>query len=116
MRPEEPDFDGCVIRESLRDPTLINQFQVWRIWISPQAIVSDDQGTIAQWHIYWVTCNATDIDRIQSQLKTWRWYAHFWRGSKMIVVYCDARFEVDRLDRSTWIPAIEHGNAKRSEE
>lgn len=30
----------------------------------------------------------------------------------MVVVYCDARFEVDRFDRPTWIPVIEHGKGK----
>jgi hypothetical protein len=30
----------------------------------------------------------------------------------MIVVYCDKRFELDRFDRASWIPAIEHGKAK----
>jgi hypothetical protein len=58
-------------------------------------------------------CGAADIERVQSELKPWRrWYAHFWRGDEMIVVYSDARFEVDRADRSTWTTAIEHGRAK----
>jgi hypothetical protein len=53
-----------------------------------------------------------DIDRIQRELKPWRWYAHFWRGNQIIAVYCDARFQMDRVDRSTWKAAIEHGKAK----
>jgi hypothetical protein len=110
--PEAADFDGCVIGESLRDPTLVNHLRVWRAWISPDAILSDDQGTLAPWHIYWVTCTATEIDRIQKGLKPWRWYAHFWKVARMIVVYCDARFEIDRFDRSTWTPAVEHGRRK----
>jgi hypothetical protein len=109
---EESDFDGCVIGESLRDPTLVDQLRVWRTWTSPQAVLSDDHGTMLRWHIHWVTCSATDVDRVQSQLKPWRWYAHFWRGARMIVVYCDARFQMDRFDRSTWTRAIEHGKAK----
>jgi hypothetical protein len=44
--------------------------------------------------------------------KPWRCCAHFWRGNRMVVVYCDARFEVDRFDRPTWIPVIEHGKGK----
>lgn len=107
-----PDFDGCVIGESLRDPTLINRLRVWKAWISPDVVLSDDHGTRTQWHIYWVTCDATEIDAIQSQLQPWRWYAHFWRENQLIVVYCDARFDMDRRDRSTWARAIEHGQAK----
>jgi hypothetical protein len=112
MEPETSDFDGCVIGESLRDPTFINRLRVWRAWISRDAALSDDRGTMTQWHIYWVTCSATEIDRIQRELKPWRWYAHFWRGKQMIAVYCDARFQMDPLDRSTWKPAIAHGKAK----
>jgi hypothetical protein len=58
-------FDGCVIGESLRDPTLINRLEVWRAWISPHELVSDDQGTMARWHIYWIACDAEDADRIR---------------------------------------------------
>jgi hypothetical protein len=106
------DFDGCVIAESLRDPTLVDELRVWRTWVSPKAVLSDDRGTLARWHVRWVTCSAADIDRVQRQLKPWRWYAHFWRGTEMVVVYSDARFHVDRFDRSTWTPAIDHGKAK----
>jgi len=53
-----------------------------------------------------------DIDRLRAQLKTWRWYAHFWRGDELVVIYHDARFEMDRAGPSTWTPAIEHGKAK----
>lgn len=67
---------------------------------------------MSRWHIYWISCGPADIDRIRAELKPWRWYAHFWRGGDMIVIYHDARFRVDRVDRSTWTPAIEHGRGK----
>jgi hypothetical protein len=112
MTDETSEFDGCVISESLRDHTLINRLRVWKAWISPHEVLSDDQGTMSLWHVYWISCDATDIECIQRELKPWRWYAHFWRGNRMVVVYCDARFEVDRFDCSTWVPVIEHGKAK----
>jgi hypothetical protein len=106
------DFDGCVISESLRDHTLINRLLVWKAWISPHKALSDDDGSMSLWHIYWISCDVAEIDRIQRELKPWRWYAHFWRGSQIIVIYSDARFEMDRTDRSTWAPVIKHGKAK----
>jgi len=109
---EESGFDGCVIGESLQDPTIVNRLKVWRAWISPHEVLSDDQGTMSLWHIYWVSCRTADIERIQATLKPWRWYAHFWRGDDMIVIYHDARFQMDRSDRSSWRPAIEHGRRK----
>ena len=112
MQDRSANFDGCVIGESLRDHTLINRLRVWKAWISPHQVLSDDHGSMSLWHIYWISSDAADIDRIQRELKPWRWYAHFWRDNQMIVVYADARFEVDRTDRSTWAPVIEHGKAK----
>jgi len=56
-------FDGCVIGESLRDPTLINRFEVWRAWISPEELLADDQGTMARWHIYWIACFSLPLNR-----------------------------------------------------
>ena len=112
MTHEESELDGCVIGESLQDPTIVNRLKVWRAWISPHEVLSDDQGTMSLWHIYWVSCGRADIERIQATLKPWRWYAHFWRGDDMIVIYHDARFQMDRSDRSTWRPAIEHGRRK----
>ena len=106
------DFDGCVIGESLRDHTLINRLRVWKAWISPAELLSDDDGSLSLWHIYWISCDEAEIEQIQRELKPWRWYAHFWRGDRMVVIYCDARFEVHRSDRSTWTPAIEHGRGK----
>ncbi len=112
MSEGRSDFDGCVISESLRDHTLINRLRVWQAWISPHQMLSADDGSMSLWHIYWISCDPAEIDCIQRELKPWRWYAHFWRGSRMIVIYSDARFEMDRTDRSTWRPAIDHGKAK----
>ncbi len=111
-RRESSDFDGCVIGESLADPTVVNRLNVWRAWISPDQVPSDDRGTMSRWHIYWISCSEADIVRLQAELKPWRWYAHFWRDDRMIVIYHDARFEVDRANQLTWTPAIEHGRAK----
>jgi cupin fold WbuC family metalloprotein len=109
---EQARFDGCIIAESLRDPTLIRGLDVWRAWISPRELACDDLGTSTRWHIYWISCSAADIDRIQAELEPWRWYAHFWRGESLIVIFCDARFHLRRADRASWAPAIEHGRAK----
>jgi hypothetical protein len=70
MEPETSDFDGCVIGQSIPDPTLMNRLRVWQAWISRGAALSDDQGTTTPWHIDRVTCSATDIDRIRSQPET----------------------------------------------
>jgi hypothetical protein len=86
---------------------LINRLDVWRAWISPQEMLSDDQGTMARWHIYWIACEAEDVDRMRAELKPWRWYAHFWRGNSMIVIFHDARFDaVDAAGNDYYLEAV----------
>jgi hypothetical protein len=72
MSHRPADFDGCVIGESLRDHTVINRLPVWKAWISPQEVLSDDDGSMHLWHIYWVSCDDAEIDLIQRELKPWR--------------------------------------------
>jgi hypothetical protein len=93
-------------------PDYLNRLRVWRAWVSPDEVLSDDQGTMSRWHIYWIRCDAADVDRIQSEIKPWRWCAHFWRDDDIVVVYHDARFQMRRSDRSTWASAVEHGRSK----
>ena len=40
-----------------------------------------------------------------------KWYAHYFRGQELVVVFPDFVFKV-RLDRSTWGPVLEHGLKK----
>ena len=39
------------------------------------------------------------------------WFANFWNGENIVVLFNDARFDAARNDRSTWAAAIAHGKA-----
>ena len=99
---------GCIIAESLSDPLIINQLKVSRALISGDTQKIDDRGGTGRWHLYYVSCDATDIGALQQLLKP-GWYAHFWRGRQITVVYADARCEIVVDDKSTWTEAIAHG-------
>ncbi len=71
----------------------------------------DYDGHFGRWHIYHVMCSKTEIDKLQPHILN-SWYAHFWEGNKIIVVYNDRQFEIMKDDRSTWKEAIEHGGAQ----
>jgi len=101
-------LNGCIIAESLVDPTAINRLKVYRAGISSETQKIDDRGGIGRWHLYWVTCDRTQVDAIERLLKR-GWYAHFWRDQQITVVYADARFEIVANDRSTWTDAVAHG-------
>jgi hypothetical protein len=68
----------------------------------------DGQPGGGRWHLYWVDVTPAQLDLLQAQTKH-GWYAHFWAGSRLLVIYDDARFELARHDPSTWQPAISHG-------
>jgi len=99
---------GVVIAEGLHDPTLINDLRVSRAFITDDGQPLDEDGAEGRWHLYWIDASDDDIDRIQAAT-CHAWYAHFWRDERLLVVYDDARFDLDRCDQSTWQSAIRHG-------
>jgi hypothetical protein len=105
------DFKGAVIAEGLYDATVINKFTVYKATITEDGVPIDYDGHLGRWHIYYVKCSRKEIDELQPcMLKGW--YAHFWQGNNIIVVYNDRQFEIMKTDRSTWKEAIEHGRAQ----
>jgi hypothetical protein len=97
-----------VIAEGLNDPTLINSLRVTKAFITDDGQSLDEDGAEGRWYLYWVDVTDDDIDRIQAVTRH-VWYAHFWRGEQLVVIYDDARFDMHRFDDATWLPAIDHG-------
>jgi hypothetical protein len=99
---------GVVIAEGLHEPTLINDLRVNRAFITAEDQPLDEDGALGRWHLYWIEVSDEEISRVQAGTRH-GWYAHFWKGDRLLVVYDDARFGLDRHDQSTWQPAIDHG-------
>lgn len=102
------ELRGVVIAEALKDPTVVNDLTVYRARITDEGVPIDYEGHTGRWHIYWIQADEETISRVQQQTKR-GWYAHFWEGDRLLVVYDDAAFDLSRTDRSSWLPAIEHG-------
>ncbi len=105
---EFTQWRGVVLAEGLRDPALINDFRVSRAFITGEGQPLDEDGAVGRWHLYWVDVSDAEIDRVQAGTRH-GWYAHFWQGDRLVVVYDDARFELDRHDQRSWQPAVDHG-------
>lgn len=105
------NYKGIVIAEGLDDPTVINDFNVYKARITKDGIPVDYEGHLGRWHIYHVICSKKEINDLQMHILK-GWYAHFWRDNKIIVVYYDMQFEILKDDKSTWKKAIEHGKAQ----
>lgn len=105
------DWRGGIIAEGLSNPTIINNFPVCSATISEANMAIDYEGHIGRWHGYGVRCSREEIDALQPYVLP-GWYAHFWKGDTIIVVFHDRQFKLSRNDRSTWKEAIEHGKAQ----
>jgi len=101
-------WKGIVIAESLDDPTIINGLSVFRAEITP-ASRPQDQGKLR--HIYHVKCSDKEINELQPHLLK-GWYAHFWKGVRILVVFSESRFDLLRDDRSSWAETVEYGKAE----
>ena len=102
------DWKESIIAEGLRDPTLINNFSVYKAEISKDGMAIDYQGNFGRWHIYKVRCSKDEIDALQPFILK-GWYAHFWKRNKIMVIYGDKQFELKRYDERTWRCAKEYG-------
>jgi hypothetical protein len=99
---------GVVIAEGLSDPKVINDLRVYRAEITDEGVPTDYEAHVGRWHLYWVEVDEDSITEIQRHTKR-GWYSHFWEGDRLLVVFDDKRFEVDRFDRSSWVEVITHG-------
>jgi len=102
------DWVGWVIAEGLSDPTIINKCSVSKVEITEDNMPIDYEGNVGRWHCYKLECSRKQIDTLQHYVLR-GWYAHFWKGNKIIVVYNNKQFELVKNDKSTWKEAIEHG-------
>jgi GrpB-like predicted nucleotidyltransferase (UPF0157 family)/ASC-1-like (ASCH) protein len=94
-------YIGAVVEESLADPSIVYS----------SGILSTEVSQSLGWYIYKVRLNRQQIEVLSRSLKEGKWYAHFWKGNKVLAVFKDKVFEFDHNDRSTWKPAIEYGRS-----
>mgnify|MGYP001585157304 CR=1 FL=1 len=94
-------YKGVIISESLEKPDLINDLEV----------LSSEISGNSNWHLYTVIVSRSDIKRISSVLKPEKYYAHFWNGDNVLVVFRNKQFEIKYSDKVTWRDAIEYGKS-----
>jgi hypothetical protein len=102
-------WKGVIVAEGLLEPSLINGFEVFRARISKTELDVGD-GKTSRWHIYHVYATETQICEMSTQIRP-GWYAHFWKGDSLQVIFRDRKFRVQIHDKSTWKPPIEYGRS-----
>ncbi len=103
-------WKGVIISESLEEPSLLNEFDVYKARISKRDQPIDDQGHNGRWHLYWLHTTDKQIEALSSQIKD-GWYAHFWKDQRLVAVFHDKKFEFNSGDKSTWKEAVEYGKS-----
>lgn len=96
-------FLGTVVGESLRDSRFLNELEVLSARISDAAKPED------RWHLYRVVVGEKEIYQLADQLKSEKWYAHFWDNDTIYAVFPGKVFEMERYNKTTWKPAIDYG-------
>lgn len=95
-------YTGSVILESLEDELFLNELPIIGLKITK------DENPTDRWHIFKVEINREQVEKLKDVIKD-SWYAHFWIGDDVLVVYKSKIFSIDADDRSTWKECVDYG-------
>jgi hypothetical protein len=105
-------WKGIVISESLKEPSFINEFKVYKVEISKEEENIINENRKARWHLYWVKAKSKQIKQLaQEQLKQ-GWYTHFWNNKReILVIFSGKKFKINFDNKETWKEAVEYGKS-----
>lgn len=92
---------GVIIENSLSDTSILQNLDISRSWKD------------GDWKLHEVSVSKEQVLDLQNYLADGPWYVHFWeKGSDdVLVVFKNKSFEIKFSDKSTWTPALEHGES-----
>lgn len=100
VKEEKQNYHGIIVNASLRNQNILREFTVLS--------TKKDED----WMIYKVEVHSEHIGNvlniIQTALKP-KFYAHFYRGEELIVIFADAIFKTTTNPKD-WAKIIKHGN------
>lgn len=97
------DYKGVIVEESLMDNRILNELEITSIRISK------DENPNERWHLYSINVSKEEITKISKNLKSTKWYSHFWKGKEVIAVFKNKTFTFDYDNKKTWKQAVDHG-------
>lgn len=103
-------WKGIIISESLEEPSLLNEFDVYRARISSRDKLIDDDGTRGRWHQYWVHATDKQIDPSPNPNQK-RVVCSFLERSKTSSSFPKEKFEFQAKDKSTWKEIVDCGKS-----
>lgn len=101
-------WKGIIISESLKEPSIINKFHVYKVKVSKNEHDIDKYGNKGRWHLYWVYATKKQIEDLKRCIKQ-KWYVHFWQKNKIIAVFYGKSFEFLTDKKQTWKSVLKYG-------
>ncbi len=110
-------FKGFVLSESLKDPTILNEFKIMKVIVESHL---EYGGEPKIWHDFKLKVETDKIlnvcNKIAKEIKR-GWYAHFWNHDYIYVILPNKVFKIPRENKNWQSPeykkckkyAIKHG-------
>ncbi len=92
------EYTGTIVEQSLADKQIINTLEI-----------VDKQ--VGNWTLYTVKVSEEEIESLSRNIKSNKWYMHFWKGKEVIAVFKDRSFKFNYDDKKSWEPAVKYGLA-----
>jgi hypothetical protein len=96
-------YRGIIIEESLVDNRTLNNITIIKMHISTQ------ENKMDRWHLLEVEIEDENIEKLSKEIIE-GWYAHFWHGTDIIVIFKDKIIKFNYLDKKSWNEVLEYGN------
>ena len=90
-------YKGIIVEESLDEKSFLNMLQ------------SLSTKKVGDWTLNTVLISKHQIEELPGYMANGPWYAHFWHGNEILVVFKDYTFKLISNKPETWRPAIGHG-------
>jgi len=98
---QEQKYKGIVVEESLEDKNILQDMEIL------STSVSETLG----WHICTVLASKKNFEKFSKTIKNGKWYAHFWNGRDVVVIFYAKTFQFNFDDKSTWKPVLHYGRS-----
>jgi len=93
-------YKGIIIKESLLHRELLDKYKL----INIETTDGDNP-----WHLYVVMVPEKDFGMIAGNIRSNKWYAHFWKGHDVVVIFKDKLFRASYDDKPSWQPIVDYG-------
>lgn len=97
-------YTGAIVEESLENKEILKDFKILSV------IETKEENPADRWHIYEIEVVREQIEIISKNLKSTKWYAHFWNENReVIAIFRDKMFKFNFDDEKSRQPAMEYG-------